>query len=157
MSESAEEKPREVDLGKLPRIYFNVYVAGMVRNRPEMEAINTDMLYFTLLLKMNMYAKEVYFQRKRNAPKEEIDAINAHLVLLRKFILAFYEIPEPKWHMIQDERNDDLSALDSLKVEEDPWGDKKTLSELSSEPSFGASKPAVPLRQETEVEKTVEV
>ncbi len=130
---STEEERREIDLSKLPKIYFNVYVAGMVRQRSDMEAINTDMLYFTLLLRMNHYAKEVYFQRKRNAPASEIELIYKHLTLIRMFTLQYYEIPEPKWHMIQNEMSDDLKVLDDLPVEEDPWGDKKTLDQLSKQ------------------------
>jgi hypothetical protein len=132
MSNSNEER-REVDLSKLPKIYFNVYVAGMVRQRSDMEAINTDMLYFTLLLRMNHFAKEVYFQRKRNAPADELELIYRHLMLLRMFTLHYYEIPEPKWQMIQNEKDDDLALLDSLPVEEDPWGDKKTLDQLAAD------------------------
>lgn len=151
-----QDEKREIDLSKLPRIYFNVYVAGMVRNRPEMEAINTDLLYFTLLLKMNMYAKEVYFQRKRKAPEEEVKAIYNHLQLIRKFILEMYEIPEPKWQMIQNEYEDDLAVLDSLKVEEDPWGDKQSLSSLSSNSAFVSSKEPQPSEKEKKEEQPEE-
>ena len=134
-----EEEKRTIDLGKLPKLYFNMYVAAIVRNRPDCEAINCDLLYFVLLMKMNHYAKEVYFRRKDRAPEKELDAIYGHLTMLRKFIMDFYEIAPPKWQMIQNEREDPLSELDKLPVEEDPFGDKKSLSEMTSRQSSSSA------------------
>jgi hypothetical protein len=114
----------------LKKLYFNMYVAAVIRNRQDFEAINTDLLYFTLLMKMNQYAKEVYFTRK--AKTGDSDMVMNHLKILRKFTLDFYEIKEPNWRLIQNELEDPLEALDSLPVEEDPFGDKKTLDSLAS-------------------------
>lgn len=115
----------------IKKLYFNMYVAAVIRNRQDFEAINTDLLYFTLLMKMNQYAKEVYFTRKAKTGDSEM--VMNHLMLMRKFVLDFYEIKAPNWKLIQNELEDPLEALDSLPVEEDPFGDKKTLESLSSE------------------------
>lgn len=102
---------------KLPRLYFNEYIAGIIRGRHDFEAINGDLLYFCLLMKMNQYAKEVYFLRK--AKKEGIDAeqVFDHLSLLRKFVLDFYEIQSPNYKMIQNELTDPIEDLDRLPVD----------------------------------------
>lgn len=115
----------------LKKLYFNMYVAAVIRNRQDFEAINTDLLYFTLLMKMNQYAKEVYFARK--AKTGDSEQVMNHLMILRKFTLDFYEIKVPNWKLIQNELEDPLEALDSLPVEEDPFGDKKTLESLVSD------------------------
>ncbi len=112
------------------KIYFNMYLAGMIRQRHDCEAVNTDLLYFTLLMKMNQYAKEVYFARKAKTGEEDIKGIYGHLMILRQFTLSFYEVPQPNWKLIQNEKDDLLELLDSLPVEEDPWGDKKELASL---------------------------
>jgi len=123
--ETAQEEP-------LKKIYFNIYVAGVLRNRPDMEAINTDLLYFCLLMKMNQYAKEVYFLRKTKVEAAQKDAhgVYKHLQLMRAFTLQFYEIDAPRWNLIQDELNDPIEELDKLEVQEDPFGDKTLLSKL---------------------------
>jgi hypothetical protein len=115
----------------IKKLYFNMYVAAVIRNRQDFEAINTDLLYFTLLMKMNQYAKEVYFTRKAKTGDSEM--VMNHLMILRKFTLDFYEVKAPNWKLIQNELEDPLEALDSLPVEEDPFGDKKILASLSSE------------------------
>jgi hypothetical protein len=115
----------------IKKLYFNMYVAAIIRNRQDFEAINTDLLYFTLLMKMNQYAKEVYFTRKAKTGDSEM--VMNHLMLLRKFVLDFYEIKAPNWRLIQNELEDPLEELDSLPVEEDPFGDKKTLDKLASD------------------------
>jgi hypothetical protein len=119
----AEETP-------LKKIYFNMYLAGMIRQRQDCEAVNTDLLYFTLLMKMNQYAKEVYFTRKAKVSAADSKGVFDHLMLLREFTLKFYEVPTPNWKLIQNELQDPLEHLDSLQVEEDPWGDKKELASL---------------------------
>jgi hypothetical protein len=116
-----------VDVTKLPRLYFNMYIAGVIRNRKDFEAINCDLLYFTLLMKMNQYAKEVYFLRKAKQTEENVKAVYDHLMILRKFVIDFYEIATPRWELIQNELTDPLSSLDELKLEEDPFGDRTTL------------------------------
>jgi hypothetical protein len=123
------EVPKETPLKK---IYFNIYVAGVIRQRHDFEAINCDLLYFTLLMKMNQYAKEVYFVRKAKTGETDAKLIFNHLSILRKFVLDFYEIKPPNWKLIQNELEDSLEVLDSLPVEEDPFGDKKTLDSLAS-------------------------
>ena len=115
----------------IKKLYFNMYVAAVIRNRQDFEAINTDLLYFTLLMKMNQYAKEVYFTRKAKTGDSEM--VMNHLMILRKFVLDFYEIKAPNWRLIQNELEDPLEELDSLPVEEDPFGDKKTLDKLASD------------------------
>jgi hypothetical protein len=114
----------------LKKIYFNMYLAGMIRQRQDCEAVNTDLLYFTLLMKMNQYAKEVYFTRKAKVGEADSKGVFDHLMLLRQFTLKFYEVPTPNWKLIQNELEDPLEHLDSLPVEEDPWGDKKQLASL---------------------------
>lgn len=115
----------------LKKLYFNMYVAAVIRNRQDFEAINTDLLYFTLLMKMNQYAKEVYFTRKAKTGDSQM--VMNHLMILRKFTMDFYEIKEPNWRLIQNELEDPLEELDLLPVEEDPFGDKKTLDKLASD------------------------
>ena len=115
----------------IKKLYFNMYVAAVIRNRQDFEAINTDLLYFTLLMKMNQYAKEVYFTRKAKTGDSEM--VMNHLMILRKFVLDFYEVKAPNWKLIQNELEDPLESLDSLPVEEDPFGDKKTLDALASD------------------------
>lgn len=114
----------------LKKIYFNMYLAGMIRQRQDCEAVNTDLLYFTLLMKMNQYAKEVYFTRKAKVSEADSKGVFNHLMILRKFALDFYEVTAPNWKLIQNELEDSLEHLDSLPVEEDPWGDKKELASL---------------------------
>jgi hypothetical protein len=116
----------------LKKIYFNMYVAGMIRQRQDFEAINTDLLYFTLLMKMNQYAKEVYFARKAKTGESDAKAIMNHLMLLRKFVLDYFEIKAPNWKLLQNELEDPITELDSLPVEEDPFGDKATLESLTA-------------------------
>ena len=101
----------------LPRLYFNEYVAGALRTRSDFEAINTDLLYFCLLMKSNQYAKEVYFLRKANRPDEEIASVYNHLTLMRTFILTFYEIDAPNPKFIQNEKEDPLELLDKLPLD----------------------------------------
>ena len=110
-----------------------MYVAGIIRNRPDMEAINTDLLYFCLLMKMNQYAKEVYFLRRSgvNAAVKDAEGVAKHLRMLRDFVLTFYEIPTPRWNLIQDEEKDPLDELDKLELQEDPFGEKTRLGEIS--------------------------
>lgn len=107
-----------------------MYLAGMIRQRQDCEAVNTDLLYFTLLMKMNQYAKEVYFTRKAKVSEADSNGVMNHLMLLRQFVLSFYEVPAPNWKLIQNELEDPLELLDSLPVEEDPFGDKKELASL---------------------------
>jgi hypothetical protein len=102
---------------KLPRLYFNEYIAGALRTRSDFEAINTDLLYFCLLMKSNQYAKEVYFLRKAKRPDEEIAAVYNHLTLMRTFILTFYEVDAPNPKFIQNERDDPLELLDKLPLD----------------------------------------
>lgn len=101
------------------KLYFNEYVAGYLKTRSDFEQINTDMLYFCLLMKMNFYAKEVYFQRKKNTPMEHINSLFNHLKIHRKFTLDCFEIPEPNWTLIQNELEDSLAYLDSLPLQDD--------------------------------------
>jgi hypothetical protein len=101
----------------LPRLYFNEYVAGALRTRSDFEAINTDLLYFCLLMKSNQYAKEVYFLRKAKRPDEEISSVYNHLTLMRTFILTFYEIDAPNPKFIQNEKEDPLELLDKLPLD----------------------------------------
>lgn len=115
----------------IKKLYFNMYIAAVIRNRQDFEAVNTDLLYFTLLMKMNQYAKEVYFTRKAKTGDSEM--VMNHLMILRKFALDFYEVKAPNWKLIQNELEDPLESLDSLPVEEDPFGDKKTLDALASD------------------------
>jgi hypothetical protein len=122
----AVEKP-------LPKLYFNMFVAGIIRGRRDFEAINCDLLYFTLLMKMNQYAKEVYFLRKAKTSEVDVKAVYAHLMIIRRFLIQFYELPEPNWKLLQNELEDPLAELDSLPLEEDPFGDKKTLDSLVSD------------------------
>jgi hypothetical protein len=122
---------------KLPRLYFNEYVAGLLKARPDFEAINLDLLYFCLLMKSNQYAKEVYFLRKANRPKEEVEGVFKHLGLLRNFLLDFYEVPEPNSKLIQNELLDPLEKLDSLPLDGEPLGSK--LGDLSRQPSLNPS------------------
>jgi hypothetical protein len=98
-----------------------------------MEAINTDLLYFCLLMKMNQYAKEVYFLRRSgvNAAVKDAEGVAKHLRMLRDFVLTFYEIPTPRWNLIQDEEKDPLDELDKLELQEDPFGEKTRLGEIS--------------------------
>jgi hypothetical protein len=96
-----------------------MYVAGTLKGRPDMEAINTDLLYFCLLMKLNFYAKEVYFQRKNNSPNDQIEKIYKFVTYLRHFVLDFFEIPYPNWELIQNELEDSLEVLDSLPLQED--------------------------------------
>ena len=128
-SSAKKEEPKS----PLKKIYFNMYVAGIIRNRPDMEAINTDLLYFCLLMKMNQYAKEVYFLRRSNvnAAVKDAEGVAKHLRLLRDFVLTFYEIPTPRWNLIQDEEKDPLDELDKLELQEDPFGEKTRLGEIS--------------------------
>ena len=116
----------------IKKIYFNMYIAGVIRQRQDFEAINCDLLYFTLLMKMNQYAKEVYFSRKAKTGEADTKAIFNHLMILRKFTLEFYEVKAPNWKLIQNELEDPLEVLDSLPVEEDPFGDKATLESLTA-------------------------
>ena len=103
--------------GSLPRLYFNEYVAGKLRTRSDFEAINTDILYFCLLMKSNQYAKEVYFLRKAKRPVDEINSVYNHLELMRTFILTFYEIDAPNSKFIQNEKTDPLELLDKLPLD----------------------------------------
>jgi hypothetical protein len=111
------------------KLYFNEYVAGRIRTREDFEAINCDLLYFCMLMKMNQYAKEVYFLRK--APRENVQAelVQKHLKLMRRFVLDFYEVEEPNWALIQDEFKDSLEDLDRLPVN---GSDDKKVSDLGS-------------------------
>lgn len=111
------------------KLYFNEYVAGRIRTRDDFEAINCDLLYFCLLMKINQYAKEVYFLRK--APREGLQAelVHKHLDLLRRFVLDFYEIEEPNWALIQNEFTDPLEDLDRLPVN---GVENKNISDLGS-------------------------
>ena len=120
--------------GPLKKIYFNMYIAGVIRNRPDFEAINCDLLYFCLLMKMNQYAKEVYFLRKSTvkAANNDAESVYKHLVILRDFALQFYEIAPPRAALIQNELTDSLEELDKLEVHEDPFGEKKHLGDLSA-------------------------
>jgi hypothetical protein len=158
MSETA--KPEPVDVTKLPKLYFNMYIAGIIRNRADFEAINCDLLYFTLLMKMNQYAKEVYFARK--AKTGDAKAIFDHLEILRKFVLAFYEISAPRWELIQNELEDPLEKLDELKLEEDPFGDASTLGKMASKlsspppPTPGAKDPSSSFSDTDEVASSLE-
>jgi hypothetical protein len=139
MSESsAADKVEETPL---PKIYFNIYVAGIIRGRQDFEAINCDLLYFTLLMKMNQYAKEVYFLRKAKTGEVDVKAVYNHLCILRRFVIDFYEIPKPNWNLLQNELEDPLADLDKLELQEDPFGDKKSLEALVESSSAGAPQP----------------
>jgi hypothetical protein len=131
--DSSSEQKKEEPKSPLKKIYFNMYVAGIIRNRPDMEAINTDLLYFCLLMKMNQYAKEVYFLRRSgvNAAVKDAAGVAKHLRILRDFVLTFYEIPTPRWNLIQDEELDPLEELDKLDLQEDPFGEKTQLGHLA--------------------------
>jgi hypothetical protein len=111
------ETPSKEKDTKLPYLYFNEYVAGSIRGRQDFEAINGDLLYFCLLMKMNQYAKEVYFLRKASRPEIDVGQVYEHLKILRKFCLDFYEIPAPNYKMIQNELTDPIERLDSLPVD----------------------------------------
>lgn len=130
---------KEEAKASLKKIYFNMYIAGIIRSRPDMEAINTDLLYFCLLMKMNQYAKEVYFLRKSNISAAIKDAagVAKHLRMLRDFVMLFYEIPTPRWNLIQDELEDPLEELDKLELQSDPFDEKKPLGALSRDPGDG--------------------
>jgi len=99
---------------EIPKIYFNIYVAGVLRERPDYEAINTDLLYFCLLMKANLLAKEVFTLRLNGAEKEMIVATAKLLQTTRKFMLDFFDIPDPNWSLIQNEELDDLEKLRRL-------------------------------------------
>jgi hypothetical protein len=132
----SSEGKKEGATSPLKKIYFNMYVAGIIRNRPDMEAINTDLLYFCLLMKMNQYAKEVYFLRRSgiSAAIKDVEGVAKHLRMLRDFVLLFYEIPTPRWNLIQDEENDPLDELDKLELQSDPFGEKTPLGKLAKNP-----------------------
>jgi hypothetical protein len=114
----------------MPKLYFNLYVAARLRERPDYEAINTDLLYFCLLMKANFFAKEVYFQRKKQIPDDQIDKLFGMLTCIRKFMLEFFEIEEPNWDLIQDEAHDSLEELDSLPLKKEET--ETSLGELAS-------------------------
>jgi hypothetical protein len=135
MSNKVEEAKAGEPITPLPKIYFNMFVAGIIRGRRDFEAINCDLLYFTLLMKMNQYAKEVYFLRKSKTGINDLKAVYDHLMILRRFLISFYELPEPNWKLLQNELEDPLELLDSLPLEEDPFGDKKSLESLVKETS----------------------
>lgn len=90
-------------------------------------------------MKSNQYAKEVYFLRKASRPQEEVEGVYKHLGLLRKFLLDFYEIPEPNLKLIQNELLDPLEKLDELPLNGNP--NAKNLGDLarqsSSDPKEG--------------------
>lgn len=99
----------------VPKIYFNVYVAGVLKQRPDHEMVNTDLLYFTLLMKANFFAKEVFALRVHKPEDTEgLTIMHNQLKLIRTFMLDFFDIPEPNWNLIQDELNDDLETLKKL-------------------------------------------
>ena len=125
---------------KLPRLYFNEYVAGSLRARHDFEAINTDLLYFCLLMKMNQYAKEVYFCRKAKRSEDEIESIYNHLKIMREFILKFYEITAPNPKLIQNELEDPLEALDKLPIDGAETG-ARDLGDLARQCSIDAESP----------------
>jgi len=99
---------------EIPKIYFNIYVAGVLRERPDYEAVNTDLLYFCLLMKANMLAKEVFTLRMNGAEKDVIKSVADLLTTTRRFMLEFFDVPEPNWKLIQNEETDDLETLRRL-------------------------------------------
>ena len=104
----------------IPKIYFNVYLAGVIKMRPDNELINTDLLYFCLLMKANFFAKETYAMRINNQPEEDVKDIYSRLQRIRQFMMDFFDVPAPNWNLIQNELEDDLEELKRLPDDLEP-------------------------------------
>lgn len=95
--------------------YFNQYVLKKVREKPLSgpEMIQNDMLFHSLIHRMNQLAKDTLILRVQGE-KEKAEHLYRFLHLHRKFVLVAFGLEEPNWEIIQNEWEDDLQVLQNL-------------------------------------------